>query len=441
MRSGFSLRVVMARISKMAAQFSAGGSWTDLLPQISRRNLRWFWFDGLFASASEAAIQTYQSLYILALGATNAQIGLLSALSSLSAVLVLMPGALMSERLGKRKEIALISGGILGRLVLFLIMLVPFFFMGSTAVYVAIGLTILRDTLNNVGMPAWVSLSADLVPITWRGRYFGSRNFIMALAGMSATLIFGEIITRSGQIQGYQAAYLIAFIIGMISTFSFSRIKEPPPAISAQPAAAFSWRAIPSYFRSSPAFLAFCLTSALWNFSLNISGPFFAPYQVKVLGATATMVGILMIVSQISSMLTQQPFGHLTDKWGARRVVVVTSLLIPFLPFAWLFITEAWQAIPVNLIGGALWAGYSLAAFAFLLELTPEDQRARFTALYQIVIALSLSLGAVAGGLVVSRFGYLAVFACSAVGRMLAALLFVRFVRPSGVKSVTDGNA
>jgi predicted MFS family arabinose efflux permease len=183
----------------------------------------------------------------------------------------------------------------------------------------------------------------------------------------------------------------------------------------------------------------YCLTSIIWNFSLNFSGPFFVPYQVNVLSASATMVGILTIVSQLSSMATQHPFGVWADRWGSRRIILLTGFLIPFLPFAWLFITQAWQAIPVNLVGGALWAGYSLASFNFLLTLTPQDQRARFTAVYQILVLLSFSAGAAAGSLVISRWGYSAVFAGSGIGRMFAAILFARYVRPVEVKSSANG--
>ena len=435
-----------ARFVRFCAQFTAGGSWTDLLQPLTRQNLRWFWFDGLFASASDAAIFTYQTLYLLALGASDTQIGILSSISSLSGVFILLPGAFLAERTGKRKEVALISGGIVGRLTLLAMILVPIMFHGQTAVFVAITLTVLRDALNSMGLPAWISLTADLVPLSWRGRYFGSRNFIMGVAAMGATLLFGEIITRADQLRGYQAAYAIALVFGAVSTFSFSRISEPVQKPQSSPKTVpinpnYSLKGTLLGVRTHPAFLAYCLTSAIWNFSLNISGPFFAPFQVKTLGASATMVGILAIASQVSSILTQQPFGRMADRWGARRLVVLTGFLIPILPVTWIFIQEAWQGVPLNVLGGALWAGYSLASFNFLLSITPENQRTRFSAIYQIVVGLSLAAGAAVGSMVVSRYGYYAVFTASGVGRFLAAVLFAWFVRPVEVESITHEHA
>ena len=72
-----------------------------------------------------------------------------------------------------------------------------------------------------------MSLTADLVPIAGRGRFFGARNFGMGLAGVGAMLLAGEIITRSGNsLSGYQMAFGLAFVLGGLSTYSFSRLKD-----------------------------------------------------------------------------------------------------------------------------------------------------------------------------------------------------------------------
>jgi predicted MFS family arabinose efflux permease len=63
------------------------------------------------------------------------------------------------------------------------------------------------------------------------------------------------------------------------------------------------------------------------------------------------------------------------------------------------------------------------------LQITPAAERARFTAIHQIVIALALALGAATGGWVVTVFGYKAVFAISGIGRFAAALIFAKYVK------------
>ena len=423
-----SLRM-LRRLGRRASQSMAGGRWAAQLPLSIRQNLRWFWLDGVFASGSDSIVVAYLSLFVLVLGATRAQIGLMSALSSLSAALLLLPGATLVERRGRRKQIVVLSGGGASRLALLLLALVPLFFAGPTAVYVAIALVILRSAFGNLGVPAWVSLTADIVPLSWRGRYFSSRNIAMGVANMLATFLVGQLITLIGGTNGYQLAMGLAFAVGMASTFSFARIEEPLTSISPEVKDSGPRLSLLQHLRTHPDFLTFCATAAIWNLSLNIAGPFFNLYLVENLRASAGVVGALSVVATLAALPGQRLFGSLVDRWGTRQVQLVTGLLIPLLPWAWALTRSPWHVVPINLVAGFLWAGYELANFNFLLILTPEDRRPRYTALYQIVVMVALAGGAALGGIVAQRWGYTPVFVLSGIGRLCAALLFARFVR------------
>ena len=315
-------------------------------------------------------------------------------------------------------------------LFILLLLLAPWWFTGPGLVSVAIAFAVLRDGLNNLSLPAWVSLTADIVPLSWRGRYFGLRNIYMSIAGMAAILLVGELITRTGKPLGYQVALALAFGVGMLSTYSYAQLREIHPAVGKKSASkpTFSALGVIKTLWASPVFLAFSLTSALWNFSLNIAGPFFTVYMVQNLFATPTMVGFLSIVSSLSGLPAQHFLGPLADRWGPRRIMALTGFIIPVVPFAWLFVTAPWQIIPINLVSGFLWGGYSLASFNLLLELTPQELRERTTALYQVIVSVSLAAGAALGGILVTQYGIKSVFLASAFGRLIAAVLFIRFV-------------
>ena len=186
------LMLLWQRLKHRAAVITAGGSWSVQLPDTVQRNLRWYFMDGVLASSQEAINLTYLTLFILALGATKAQIGLMTSLASLSAVMLLLPGALLAERFGKRKWIVVASGGGIARLALLSLALLPFFVRGPQAVTIFILLKVIMDGFTYLGMPAWTSLSADIVPLSWRGRFYGSRNMVMSMANMLVTLAAGQ---------------------------------------------------------------------------------------------------------------------------------------------------------------------------------------------------------------------------------------------------------
>lgn len=419
---------MLARLRQRTAQITAGGRWTDQLSTTIRQNLRWFWFDGVFAQVTESITLAYTSLFVLALGATRGQIGWMTALSSLIAAVLLLPGGALADQHERRKLIVLGGSGI-ARMMVLLMALLPLALSGPVGVAVVIGLVVIREALGNLTLPAWTALTADIVPLEWRGRYFGARNFAMGLAGMTVTLLVGAMITQVGELKGYQLALGLAWGAGMLSTLCFSRLgganlRPPVTAAPATTTAPFSLKQV----WAKPLFVTFCLAAALWNFSLNVAGPFFNVYVLEGLGGDAGAVGILSVASSLSALPGQRLFGGLTDRWGPRRVLVLTGFIIPILPLAWLFVSHPWHAIPINLLGGFLWAGYLIANFNLLLMATPEAQRPRYIAIYHTVVLTSLAAGAALGGVFVSVWGYRTAFLLSALGRLAAALLFARFV-------------
>jgi MFS family permease len=418
----------LSRLRSQAALISAGGRWAGELPRRARVSLRWFWFDGAFALGSDSIVTAYIMLYAVALGASSAQIGLMGALSGLGAALALLPGALLAERIGRRKEIVLAGGGAVGRIAILLLALLPFFLRGDAAVTLAVVLIVLRDTFGNLSLPAWTSLAADIVPLGQRGRYFASRTIAQTATGMAAAFAAGWIINASGFPAGYQWAFLAAFLFGGASWFCFSRIQDPAPRPT-PPAPRAGKAPILGSILAHPMFLALCLHSAVWNFSLNVASPFFNVYLVHDLRADMIQVGILTAAVSLAGLPALRVFGPLADRWGPRRIILLTSLLIPILPLAWIFVPAPWYVLPINLAAGALWSGFSMCVLNLLMQISPEAERARFTAVHQIVVALALALGSAVGGWVVTAFGFKAVFALSAAGRFAAALIFARFVR------------
>jgi MFS family permease len=432
------LHGITERVRRYLSVLASGGSWTYQLTPSVRDNLRWLWLDGFFSSASDSIVVSYLSLFVLALGATRAQVGLLSSLASLSAAILLFPGAAFVERHGKHKQMVVVSSSA-ARAMILLLALVPLVASARLLVAVAIGFAVLRSTFVNLSMPAWTPMTADLVPLRWRGRYFSARNIAMVVSGMLATLLVGQLITWISPPLGYQVAMGLAFLIGITASYSFSRIEEPSVPSVGKEAGSRAAPSLWSQLRASPEFLAFCVTSALWNFGLNIGGPFFSPYLVERLGASAGTVGVLSVVSSLAALPGHRFLGPLVDRWGPRRVQIVTGLAIPAVPLAWMLARSPWHVVPLNLVSGFLWAGYGVATFSLQLGLTPKEHRPRYTALYQVVVLGALAAGAAVGGAIVERWGYTGIFIATAAGRLIAALL--RLIPPRRLSSLATENS
>jgi MFS family permease len=119
----------------------------------------------------------------------------------------------------------------------------------------------------------------------------------------------------------------------------------------------------------------------------------------------------------------------LNDRRGAAWVTRVSGLLIPSIPLIWAVVPNIWWLFPEESLSGFLWAGYGLASFNLVLSLSPESQRARFVAIYQVVGFAAAFAGPLIGSLLADALTIRGCFFFSAGGRFLAALLFLFTVR------------
>ncbi len=410
--------------------------WGPRAGTLLRRSLRWFIADGVFGGSSDAIVNAFLSLYLLALGATRAQIGLLASFSNFTMPLVMFPGAALAERATEYKKFVL-RALILSKSTLFFLALLPFFLIGRAVVPVGIGLAVLRVLAAHFANPAWTAFVGKLVPLEWRGRYFASRNILIGLASIAVTLVAGALVDLFGKPGGYQVAFGLAGILGLLSAYSFSRIEEPQ--VARKNVHGISVAAALKDAGRIAGFLPFCILSGLWNFSVQVAGPFFPVYMVEGLRAGGTLVGLTSSLATLASIPGQRIFGRQADERGALWVQRLTSFLIPFVPWLWAIAPGVWFIMPVELFSGFVWAGFNLAAFNLLLEFTPQEGRPIYVALYQVIVGVGMSIGPMVGGVLVDALGYRGLFVLSGVLRAITAILFVLFLRRGSTRGQRGG--
>lgn len=392
-------------------------------------SLRYFWLDGLFSAISDNFYLSFIPLFALAYGASNGEVGWLTAVGNLLGAIALFPGAQLAERAAQRKRLVLWSGGGIARLALLGLACLPFLItQPKIALLAIIALNGLRAFMANFANPAWTALVADLVPEFARGRYFGSRNMAMGLAALAVTPLAGRLITLgngwlNNEVVGYQFIFALSFIFGMVSTSSFGRISEP--ANTDKATRQHQRGDLRRTLRLYPAFAGLVLSAFVWNVALQTAAPFFNVYLVNAFAASTATIGILASVSSLAALAGQQLFGRLLDSKGALWVQQVCGFIIPVLPATWLIVTAPWQVGVFNLLGGFVWAGYNLSNFNLLLQLTPDEQRPRAVALYQTAVFGGAVLGPLLGGYLADAISFKFIFGLSAIGRLLGMLLFV----------------
>ncbi len=399
-----------------------------------RRGMLMFWLDGLLANISESFYTPYLSLYLLALGASGGEVGVLSAVTGLVGTLVLLPGARLAERSSSYRGVV-VSTSLIARAMLPLLLLVPWVLRGQTAIAAVIVLAALRMASTQLGVPAWTAFAAMIVQPTLRGRYFASRTFAMSMAALVVVPLAGRLISTFGSPQGYQISFGLAFGAGILSSLAYSRI--PLPATSTRELRApLPFRQVLQALLAQPAFLRLCLTTVVLNLGVQIVAPFFNVYMARDMGLTAGMIGLTTTCSTAFDVVGQRFFGPFVDRRGLRRTMALTSPFIAVVPLAWIFVRAPWHIFAINVVSGFVWAGYNLAVFNYLLASTPDDQRPLYSAIYNTVNGLTTVIGPLAGALLFDAVGFGACLIVSFAGRAIAAVLIILLLGEAGHRAM-----
>ncbi len=405
-----------------------------------RTGLNLLYWNAAFALASEAAIANYANVFLVALKATNAQIGLLSTATQLFTALAPVPAAALAERTGAYKASVVIPN-LIARSGFVALIALPFFQLGQSAVGIAIAIFALRAFMQSWSIAPWMAFVGKLVPLNIRANYFAARNFVGGIATILGALLAGQIITAFGYPAGFQIAFVLSLLIGMGATWTFWRIplKETKPDGSDKSDRS-DWRKVlnlqtllPNFsaFSTKTTFGRFLMCSCALAFAVNIGGPFIGVYQVKELGFTAATIGVLASVELGINIVMQRVYGStLIPRFGDFRVMRVLRYLTCLVPLAWATgISSPVAAIPVVVIAGAIWSGHELANFNVLLEISPEQNRASYIATYTFAVSMFTALGPALGGVLTDLIGYQPLFAISAALRLGAAILLTLVVR------------
>ena len=257
------------RIIPWARDFIVEGQWAQSLAESTRRNLRWFFVDGVFASASDSIPITYFTLLSGCPRRIRPAGGCLQLFDQPRGCAIPFPRCHAGRTIWPPPWL---DGYFWGDYRPFVFArALPFSrsgFRGPELIWAVIVFAVARSITGNLAFPAWMSLTADLVPIEGRGRYFGVRGFAATVATITV-VFFLENGSRSWVSPRLPVGAAPVLFSGDGSTFSFAKIRDPRP--EHRTSTALTPRSIYEDLRASPLFVALCSAAALWSFSLNIS--------------------------------------------------------------------------------------------------------------------------------------------------------------------------
>ena len=374
------------------------------------RGLRFSVWDGAFATIwitlTSGAFITGFALW---LHADSVSIGLLTAVPTLAALVQLL-SSYTTEALPQRRPF-IVWYSLAGRLLWLPILLLPFFLSGSLALTIFLVLFTASSILTSIPMPAWSSWMSDLVPVGYRGRYFGYRNMVAGITGMVISLPAAWLLDVAVQSAGWtKVGFALLFgtgVIGGIVSGIMVWLQPEPPRVRSQEANLSRLGGLRSYFAAPFADIKFrhlLLFNVVFGVGQNLAAPFFTVYALKVLQLNYLWMQVLAAIVGVSALVSMPFWGYLADKFGNKPLLAIGTWGVLTLPISWIFtvrgnnaVMAAWL-LEINVGSGVFWAVVGLAQFNLLIGCSSPENTSVYVATMSAVTGLLAGIAPLVGG-------------------------------------------
>jgi hypothetical protein len=362
--------------------------------------------DGIAIGLTSAATP-FLPVFFARLGATNFQVGLLTAMPAFTGLfLVIAVGEFLQRR---RQIIPWFSGArLLTNTAYALTGLVPFFLPPEQIVPVVLliwAVATIPQTMTTISFT--VVMNAVAGP---EGRYelMSRRWSILGLTTALAVAAVGQTLDQISFPFNYQVVFLGLSLGGLVSYYYSNQIKlpdaEPPPrAVGVSPLQRI--RVYADLVRAEPAFISFMIKQFVFLSGSSLALPLFPLYYVREVGADDGWIGVISMVQ--TGILV---FGYLfwpreTRLRGSRFALLVTTFGLALYPLLIAMTHNVLWIVFYAGLSGIFQAGLDLVFFDELFKTFPGRYSPTFVSFAQMLQYVSTVAAPLIGTLIADRIG------------------------------------
>lgn len=362
------------------------------------------------------------------LGVRTPVIGLIEGVAESTASLAKLFSGWLSDRLGRRKALAVLGYGLSTAAKPFL------YIAGNWGTVLAVRFA---DRLGKgVRTAPRDALVADSVASERRGLAFGlhrAGDTAGAVVGLLVALGVVLAVQRGATTLDratFQTLVLLSLVPAALAVLVLALAAEEVPPARAAPDAP-PRPGLAGLGRPFQTFLA-----AVVLFTLGNSADAFLILRAQNVGLTVAGVLATLVLFNLVYSLVSGPAGALSDRWGRRRVLLVGWGLYALVYLGFAAAGRGWQVVPLMAAYGLYYGVAEGAARAFVADLVPAERRGLAYGSYHAAVGLTaLPASALAGVLwqglgAWPGFGPRAPFLFGAALALLATLILLRVTPP-----------
>lgn len=344
-------------------------------------NTRVLYADVLWSSLLTGIIQTFTAVYLLRIGGTALQVGLLVSLPAIGGTLLSLRAANFVRRHHSDIRLVVIPP-FYWRLGYALLVIVPFF-PHSVEGWIFITIIFLGSFPTVISNIAIVSQIAEAIPPDKRAEVLSWRN---TLAGLSTTLsaFLGGIVLSFMPVPfNYQVVFVLAFAISLIGLYHRHRLILPKDSDdTAKQQQLQSIRVI----MKRPAFRRFMTGLIFYLAGLYLPQALFSIYLVKILRAADDQIGLAATLGSLAATVSYPIWGRYMTQQRLRLLLALSCIgwglfpaLVSLTPNITIYI---FVAIYANLFG----SGVTTSIVQVLMGIGPSTERPTRVAIYNTLV-------------------------------------------------------
>jgi MFS family permease len=382
------------------------------------------------SSISSGMVSPFMGAYAVELGASSSEMGWFQSSTNITNNLMQVFWGIMSDRSKRRIPFIVLGGLILSFL------WIPMIFVANAGQLIV--LLAVQALLGSMATPAWTALIGDLVPHLRLGKENASISYWSSVGGAVATLASGIFMIY---IQGpIQQVLLVPLVVatgfGIASSLVMLKISEKGNSARVDFRRSMTTDVFDILKSASkiPSFVRYCYAEAVFNFFMSIAWPLFSITQITILHASLLQIALLSVVQTVVTIIFQGWAGRLADTVGRKPLMVFFRFSLVTVPLAYAVFPSVNSLIIVGIFWGFSQALGSASITAYLIDVSPEESRGSFTAVFNLIIGIVTFFGSLIGGYLSNYleglFGLVAalqiVYFISTVGRGIGAALYLK---------------
>ena len=291
-------------------------------------------------------------------------------------------------------------------------------------------------------VPPWFDMVTKLIPLKRRGRFFGYRTALASVLEVIGALIAGFLIKILAFPTSFNVLFILTFSVMLISYLSLLFIVEPKyPLSNSKKSLKLFFSRIPKIISSDKNYRNYIVSIFFLRF-IGMSNGLFTISAIERLQLSSQeadkLIAIFTFVLIGSQTLTNILWGHFSDKYGYKLVILMSGIFNGLGVFMAVIADQPLYFYLVFMFTGIAFGGEKVSLMTIIPEFCSPEEKPIYVSLTNTVSGITIGVVSLLGGFLADVYGFTIVFAISCIMIFIGSIyLYLKVKEPRFIENIS----